>query len=117
MLITIKTEPTAMARARTTFKRGRVWTFTPTKTKNALKELKLLIGQYITDSFPQYTPVSLCVTFYRTKPVTTTDAMPVRKPDLDNFLKTILDALNTLAFYDDAQVTAYRLKRGGQIMA
>ena len=30
--------------------------------------------------------------------------MPTKKPDTDNIAKIVLDALNGLAFYDDAQV-------------
>lgn len=39
-------------------------------------------------------------------------AWPVRKPDTDNLLKLSMDALNGLAYHDDAQVVhAWALKR------
>lgn len=31
--------------------------------------------------------------------------VPTKKPDIDNVLKTIFDALNGYAFYDDSQIT------------
>ena len=37
--------------------------------------------------------------------------MPYRKPDLDNFLKLLLDALNGLVFADDAQITTMIVKK------
>ena len=103
--ITLNVEPNPKARAVTVAKKGRVWSFTPKKTKVAEDELKLLIKQQITQSFPAYTPVKMIVVFYRSKPKSSMDAMPVRKPDLDNYIKSISDSLNTLAFPDDAQIT------------
>uniref|UniRef100_A0A6M3IY95 Putative endodeoxyribonuclease n=1 Tax=viral metagenome TaxID=1070528 RepID=A0A6M3IY95_9ZZZZ len=37
--------------------------------------------------------------------------MPITKPDLDNYIKTLLDALNGYAFRDDAQVTSLEVKK------
>jgi Holliday junction resolvase RusA-like endonuclease len=37
--------------------------------------------------------------------------LPVRKPDCDNALKLVLDALNTLAFRDDVQVVDVTVSR------
>lgn len=107
MLLTIKAEPVAKARARTVMRGGKVWSFTPTKTKKAGDELTMLIREQIAESYPQHTPLILSVTFYRTKPVYVPkdDSMPVRKPDLSNLIKTVEDALNTIAFPDDAQIT------------
>ena len=60
-------------------------------------------------------PVSLTVTAYFAPPASASkaarDAMiqgrerPCRKPDFDNILKIIADALNRVAWKDDAQVT------------
>lgn len=36
---------------------------------------------------------------------------PMRKPDLDNVAKIVLDSLNGIAYEDDAQVTTLRIKR------
>ncbi len=37
--------------------------------------------------------------------------LPTRKPDADNILKLVLDALNGLAWHDDAQVTSVTCKK------
>ncbi len=37
--------------------------------------------------------------------------MPVRKPDLDNFLKCALDAMNGVLVYDDSQITTIRMTK------
>lgn len=36
---------------------------------------------------------------------------PIRKPDLDNVAKIILDSLNGIAYRDDTQVTTLRIRR------
>ena len=37
--------------------------------------------------------------------------LPTKKPDADNIAKAILDALNGLAFYDDAQVVYLQVSK------
>lgn len=37
---------------------------------------------------------------------------PTKKPDLDNIIKIILDALNGVAFHDDAQIVELRASKG-----
>ena len=107
MLFTIKVEPVAKARAKTVMRGGRVWSYTPSKTKAAQDEIAMLIKSQIAESYPEHTPLILSVTFYRTRPayVSKSDLVPVRKPDLDNLIKTVSDALNGIAFPDDAQIT------------
>ncbi len=36
---------------------------------------------------------------------------PMKKPDLDNIAKIILDSLNQIAFKDDSQVTSLRVEK------
>lgn len=47
---------------------------------------------------PDNTPLGISATFYR-------DRKPHATPDIDNYLKLVLDALNGLAYRDDSQVT------------
>ena len=37
--------------------------------------------------------------------------LPTKKPDADNIAKAILDALNGLAYYDDAQVVHLEVQK------
>ena len=41
----------------------------------------------------------------RTKTMLSGETRPLKRPDTDNVLKSILDAMNGFAFYDDSQVT------------
>ena len=36
---------------------------------------------------------------------------PLKKPDADNVVKVILDALNKIAYYDDTQVVDLQIRR------
>ena len=41
----------------------------------------------------------------------TKEIMPVKKPDVDNLAKTILDSLNGIAYHDDAQVSKCTIEK------
>ena len=114
--ITIKAEPTAKGRAKTSYRNGKVWTYTPAKTQNAEKLIRDRLVKYQADCFPPHTPVNLSVVFYRTRcewqrKKCKLETMPVRKPDTDNFLKLLLDAINGLLVSDDAQITTIHAKK------
>jgi Holliday junction resolvase RusA-like endonuclease len=101
------------SRPRTT-KRGHI--YQPPKDK----DYKLLLQTDIMFSLPKeyrlHTgPVSIDIQYYvplpksansLTKQLAQTGAyVPLSKPDVDNVSKLILDSMNGLVFYDDAQVT------------
>ena len=111
--LSIKFEPVAKGRPKTSFVNGKVWTYTPRKTKEAQQFLALRFEKYIKDQFPAHTPVKLTATFYRTKSkwLPKKEGLPVRKPDLDNLLKLLLDSLNGVLVADDAQITSLTIKK------
>lgn len=88
---------------------GRV--YTPEKTKNAERDIVLLVSNYMRSHGIQITnkPVSVELVFYFQDPKNKNEFFQLwrlydKKPDLDNMAKTVLDALNNLLYYDDAQV-------------
>ena len=106
---TILIEPVAKARARL-FRRGdHVGSYTPAKTANAETLVLYSVREQLAsgDTFPKGVALHLAVTFYRAKPKSAPKrlTMPLTRPDLDNYLKLLLDALNGYAFPDDGQVT------------
>jgi len=106
--LSIPEEPQAMARAKTTSKcingRWKTWSYTPTPSKLAMESLKCAIYTKVKEQFPAYMPLELTVTFYRTKPDSSKDAMPVRKPDLSNLIKGVEDVMNKIVYPDDAAI-------------
>lgn len=51
------------------------------------------------------TPVRVLVAVFRARPKRTTNGdAPTTRPDIDNYAKMILDALNGIVFEDDSQV-------------
>ena len=111
--ITIKQEPTAKGRARTAYRNGVVRTYTPEKTLIAQNAIVTLLQRHKRQCFAEHVPVKLTCTFYRTKSkwLKKKETMPVRKPDLDNFLKLLMDSMNGLLVVDDAQITTIQMAK------
>lgn len=102
-------EPVAKGRPRVT----KFGTYTPAKTKNyetLVRELYIIQhGQTLLDG-----ELSVDIKAYFTIPKSTSkkkkeqmvgqSIRPVKKPDLDNVMKSITDALNEIAYKDDSQI-------------
>ena len=105
---TVYMEPVPKARARISIKNGKAWAYTPSKTLKAeltIRDafMKIADGEF----FERNIPVKLTVSFFRAKPASTSKKvlLPITAPDIDNYIKTILDSLRNYAFVSDAQVT------------
>ena len=98
---------------------GRV--YTPGKTK----DYEFLIQQYFKIKYPRYEMLegrlSINIIAYLKIPKSTSKAKveemlenkisPTKKPDIDNIIKIVLDALNKMAFRDDSQVTKIEVEK------
>lgn len=113
MMIRCDIEPTAKARPKTVFRNGRVWTFTPKKTVDAEDLILLSAKQAGLQPFQPHIPLKLTATFFRSKSkhITKAEFLPVRKPDADNFIKTLCDSLSPEIIPDDAQITELHIKK------
>lgn len=110
--ITIPGKPQAKQRARV-MKNG--FAYTPKKTVNYENWVKWLYIQQVkrpaTDK-----PVKVKITYFHQIPKSTTKKnraliqsgllKPTIKPDIDNIMKSILDALNKTAWLDDSQIVS-----------
>ena len=112
---TIFVEPTAKGRARSRIAGKHVITYTPAKTRNAENMIAAMIRQEVMKrgSFDVGMPLKLSATFYIEKPKSTGKKvlMPVKRPDLDNYGKLLLDALNKYAWHDDSQIIDLHLRK------
>ena len=106
--------------------RPRVNTYTcQVYTPNSTKDYEELIKQYFKIKYPKYIPlenrVSVKIMAYFNIPKTTSKKdkklieegklSPTKKPDIDNIVKIILDALNKMAFKDDNQITKLEVEK------
>ena len=105
---TVYGEPQGKARARTVrnAQTGRTMTYTPDKT--ALYE-NLIRMEYQAQCrghfFPRGTAVAVRIDCYMKPPKGKHSGRPMKKPDADNVAKTVADAGNGVAWYDDTQIT------------
>jgi Holliday junction resolvase RusA-like endonuclease len=104
--------PHAKERARTVIKQGRHLTFTPKATREAEANLA---AQWV--GTPSEGPVSLYLDMWddRIKVAVTAAAEPkspkLRRGDIDNYTKLILDALNGVAWVDDRQIATLLVRK------
>ena len=95
--------------------------YTPTTTK----DYESLIEQYFILKYPKYKTlegrlaVNIIATFNIPKSTKKSDRekmiqneiSPNKKPDIDNIVKIILDAMNKFAFKDDTQITKLSVEK------
>lgn len=103
---TIPGEPTGKARPRTV-KSGH--SYTPEKTvlyENLVKTCYdgPLMGNQVEIRVKAFYGVAKSTPKKNIEPMLTGRIRPMKKPDADNVLKIICDALNQIAYYDDKQI-------------
>jgi Holliday junction resolvase RusA-like endonuclease len=117
---TILVEPVAKGRPKVAMNRysGRPVVYTPTKTRQAEAEIRTLIYNQLPEDlkgelFDPETAIRLEATFYLPRPKSKPKriTMPTTKPDLDNLVKTLTDALQGFVFKSDSQITTATIKK------
>lgn len=112
--VTLPVEPMPKLRPRFRVVRGRVFTHTPYETKKFENEVAALYLTRVGLKFEAHEPLQVKIEFYMQHPKSFTkkkiqaieDGLLKHtvKPDLDNLTKALLDALNDIAWHDDAQI-------------
>ncbi len=98
-------KPVPKARARTVRKGNRTWSFTPKKVATWEKTIKKEASKYFEK--PMEGPIMVTMIFYLERPNSRRiDTWVPTTPDLDNLEKSVLDALNGVAYPDDRFVVA-----------
>ena len=112
MKTTIYVEPVGKARPRVV---GGGVAYTPQKTAGSEALIRISIRDQ-QEYFDRAVPLRLVATFYRERPKSLKKnvVFPVSRPDLDNYLKLLTDALEKYIYHNDSQiVTAVVHKRFG----
>ena len=129
VVFTVPGKPQGKARARTFINRhtGKSMSMTPDKT--VLYE-NLIKDQYLNHCNCLYLergiPVTLrivarflppkSVSKKRTKDMLSGQELPLKKPDIDNIVKVVADALNGVAYHDDTQIVYVVAKKAYSAM-
>lgn len=114
---TVPGPPKGKARARTVrTKGGQTFSYTPEGTvlyENLIKisfsqtgERPFRVEEYLRVAITAYYPVPKSTSKKKATEMIAGDIRPAKKPDIDNVIKSILDALNGVAYHDDTQVIA-----------
>lgn len=115
-IFTVDGEPQGKARPRFT-RGGRA--YTPKKTveyERAIKSAFLAAGGTLTNlpvtvSINAYYKIPASATKKKTAQMMSGEILPTKKPDTDNIAKAVCDALNGVAYHDDAQVCILHVKK------
>ena len=115
-IITIPCCPVAQPRQRVRVVAGRPQNYTPTDSPvNSFKATARMAWASASQAAPLSGPVALYATFILAKPKGRNRGPSKgeriwcdRKPDLDNLLKSLMDALTGLAWEDDKQIVDLR---------
>jgi Holliday junction resolvase RusA-like endonuclease len=80
--------------------------FTPKATADAENNIRSQLIRYRNVFFQKGVPLRVDLKFFITKPpsVSKKRIYPVTRPDIDNYVKLVCDALNQYLFEDDSQI-------------
>ncbi|AKD30311.1 MULTISPECIES: RusA family crossover junction endodeoxyribonuclease [Bacillus] len=115
-------EPIAQGRPRGSIQNGKVRMYDPVKSKNFKQYVALVASQHRPKQVITG-PVAMEVRVFRPMPKTVSGSKrkkenaekgllrPVTKPDVDNYVKGVKDALNHLIYKDDSQVVDLKVSK------
>jgi Holliday junction resolvase RusA-like endonuclease len=110
-------EPVAQGRPRFSTANGFARAYDPVKSRDAKSYVRIAAVSQMKGVSPFCGPVGLSLRVFRTMPKSFSkrkqeaaergDIMPITKPDLDNYLKLVKDALKGVCWIDDSAVVRY----------
>ena len=118
---TVPGPPKGKARARTVrTKDGRTFSYTPDGTvlyENLIKTCYYQTGvnpfgaDELRATIIAYYPIAKSTSKKKRQQMLAGLIRPTKKPDLDNVIKSILDALNKVAYHDDTQIVSLSVEK------
>ena len=82
--------------------------YTPKETREAEEDIKSQLVNQVKayGMMPLKGAIIIRIYIIRAKPKSARkkDIYPTKRPDLDNYIKLVLDAMNTIVFVDDSQI-------------
>lgn len=118
---TVPGNPVAKGRARSFIRNGKIGHYTPNKTVSYENLVKIMAAEAMGGLNPIDDAVLMNVGLYVQIPASWAkkkqyqarngEVRPLSKPDLDNYIKVISDAMNGVVFNDDKQVVELSVKK------
>lgn len=107
--------PVPLLRARTTWKNGQVYAYTPKESAQAKRDIGWIARQAMRGEKPLTSPVSIRAVFRMPIPASWSAARKVEaegqphctRPDTSNLLKLVEDACIGIVYQDDGQIWDY----------
>ncbi|MDD7758796.1 MAG: RusA family crossover junction endodeoxyribonuclease [Aerococcus suis] len=117
--------PVPQGRPRFARRGNYVSTYDPPKSKAFKKRIGIMAKTFLDKNgeqpFEKYVPIEITIDFYiptlksfskkRTAEAEKKYILPVKRPDLDNYTKGVLDGLNGVLFHDDGQIVKMTLNK------
>jgi|SRR5690606_31633029 len=106
-------EPLAQGRPRATSVNGHVRMYDPKKSRDYKNYIRLAASEYAPDKLLEgpialelrvYRPIPKSFSRRKTELAENGDIRPTTKPDVDNYVKSVKDALKNVIWKDDSQV-------------
>ena len=107
-------EPKGKQRPRLCKIRGRSIVYTPKQTTEYEQKIRASYKRLTSEKFPRGIPLEIDITALFSIPkkfnkeqkqqALNGEILPTKKPDSDNIIKIILDALNDTAYFDDCEI-------------
>lgn len=117
---TVYGEPVAQGRPRASTFHGQVKLYDPAKSKDFKKYVKLVASQHRPDKLLEG-PICMKVVVYKsslksfskkkTEAAERGEIRPITKPDVDNYVKGVKDALKSVIWKDDSQVVDLHISK------
>lgn len=95
--------------------------FTPAKTRHFQEQIRLYTSKYLasfdTPFDPLAGPIRVSISFFLSKPKSVKREIPSVKPDIDNLVKSVLDAVSktknspALLFENDSQIVSLKAEK------
>lgn len=120
MSFEVSGEVIGKGRPRFTTQNGYVRTYEPKKTKDYEKSIKMAYVQkyknFVSDKALRigvyiYIKPAKSISNKKKTSLLNNEFYPTKKPDVDNVIKCVLDALNNVAYHDDTQVVEQAVKK------
>lgn len=118
---TVPGNPVAKGRARSFIRNGKIGHYTPNKTVSYENLVKIMAAEAMDGLNPIDEAVLMNVGLYVQIPLSWAqkkqmearngEIRPLSKPDLDNYIKAISDAMNGVVFHDDKQIVELSVKK------